>query len=50
MIASYVGLNPEFGITIEIPEADYRKGVHWLEKIKTKTESEVPQVRGRTRR
>jgi|GEM_PF-2139022 len=50
MIASYVGLNPEFGITVEVPEAVHQKGVNWLEKIKTKDESKVPNVRGRSRR
>jgi hypothetical protein len=50
MIASYVGLNPEFGITVTVPEVDYQKGVNWIEKIKSKYQSEVSPVRGRTRR
>jgi hypothetical protein len=49
MIASYVGLNPEFGITIEVPE-EHQKGVNWLDKIKSQTADEVPYMRGRTRR
>ena len=50
MIASYVGLNPEFGITVEVPEVAHQKGVNWLDKIKTKNENKVPNVRGRSRR
>jgi len=50
MIASYVGLNPRFGITVEVPEVYHREGVNWLEKITKKNEDKVPQVRGRARR
>ena len=50
MIASYVGLNPEFGVTIEGQEAVSFKGGNWLDKVKEKNESKMSQVRGRTRR
>ena len=55
MIASYVGLNPEFGVTVDVPEVDHQKGVNWLEKIKAKQEgsstaNKVPRMRGRSRR
>jgi len=50
MIASYVGLNPEFGIKVEVPEADYRKGVNWIDKLKTNPTDEMSHLRGRTRR
>jgi len=50
MIASYVGLNPEFGITVEVPEVEHQKGVNWLDKIKSKHQDEMPKMRGRTRR
>jgi hypothetical protein len=50
MIASYVGLNPEFGITVEVPEVAYQKGVNWIEKIKEKATDKMPPMRGRSRR
>jgi len=61
MIASYVGLNPEFGITVEVPEVHHREGVNWLDKIRGKkdgtnatdsanTANKMPQMRGRSRR
>jgi hypothetical protein len=50
MIASYVGLNPEFGITVEVPAAEHQKGVNWIEKIKEKHTSQMPNLRGRSRR
>jgi hypothetical protein len=50
MIASYVGLNPEFGITVTVPEVDYQKGGNWLDRIKEKNAGKMPQMRGRARR
>ena len=50
MIASYVGLNPEFGVSVDEPVAEQLKGVNWLDKIKTKNEGKVPELRGRSRR
>jgi hypothetical protein len=51
MIASYVGLNPEFGVTIEEYNAEHLKGgVNWIDKIREKNADKVPHLRGRTRR
>ena len=50
MIASYVGLNPEFGVTVLVQEVEHQKGVNWLDKIKTKNEDKVQELWGRSRR
>jgi hypothetical protein len=47
MLASYVGLNPEFGVTVDVPAVESQKGVNWIDKIKQKDADKMPNVRGR---